>query len=454
MREWYMNGSGTQPTSRSGAVLSPTLTTRLSGALLLMARAVWLVLVVPSLGLFVVGLPVYSQQLQRAQVCGPGACLNGGLTVKDLQDLVSHGISVNGYAAVLTIFIAIIVAIWCAVGFLLFWRRSDDWLALLAAFFLVMLGITLNGNALLALALTSPALPVPFSLVSFLAGVSFSGFFLFFPTGRLVPRWMGLILLLNIISAFLGNFPSPISPFTANWPGWLTLPLYLVLYGPIICSQLYRYRRVSTPVQRQQTKWVVFGVTVLVGVFIGLLLISSIPSLSNSLVLNEVWTLTLPIASLAIPLSIGFSILRYRLYDIDVLINRTLVYGTLTLILTVVYVGLVIGLSALLRGIINQDSGVAIVLSTLIAFFMAQPLRKRLQAIIDRRFYRRKYDAAKTLEAFSATLRHEVDLSQLREHLLTVVQETMQPTQVSLWVRSPDHHGHQRTPWRANPPVL
>src|SRR5215467_14236620 len=86
---------------------------------------------------------------------------------------------------------------------------SHDWLARLSAFFLVMVGITLNGNALLALALTSPALPVPFSLVSFLAGVSFSGFFLFFPTGRLVPRWTGLILLLNIISAFLGNFPSP-----------------------------------------------------------------------------------------------------------------------------------------------------------------------------------------------------------------------------------------------------
>jgi len=412
-----------------------------------MARAVWLALVVPSLGLFVVGLPVYYQQLQRAQVCGPGACLTGGLSVKDLQDLVSHGFSVSEYAAVLTIFIAIIAAIWCAADFLLFWRSSDDWLARLSAFFLVMLGITLTGNSLVALALTSPVLDVPFGLVNFLAQVSFGGFFLFFPNGRLVPRWMGLILLLNIIYAFCGNFPSPISPFNANWPGWLTLPIYLVLYGPIIFSQIYRYRRVSTPTQRQQTKWVVFGVTVFVGVFIGLLLISSIPSLYNSLLLNEVWTLTLPIASLAIPLSIGFSILRYRLYDIDVLINRTLVYGTLTISLALVYVGLVIGLGSLVRLFTGQlaQSPVVIVASTLAIAALFQPLRQRIQAIIDHRFYRRKYDAARTVAAFSATLRNEVELTQISEHLVAVVRETMQPERISLWLRKSDHERKPNT---------
>lgn len=308
-----MHQSNAEGKSARHPAVSSTATTRLSGPFLHIARAVWLALVVPSLGLFVAGLPVYSQELQRAQVCGAGACLNGGLTGQDLQDLASHGFSLSAYATVLTIFIAILAAAWCAVGFLLFWRRSDDWLALLAAFFLVMFGITLNGNALLALALTSPALHVPFSLVSFLAGVSFSGFFLFFPTGRLVPRWMGLILLLNIISAFFADFPSPISPFNANWPRWLTLPMYLVLYGPIIFSQIYRYWRVSTPVQRQQTKWVVFGVTVALGTFVGLLVISGLfPSFPTPFA-NAGWTITLPIAFLAVPLSIGFSILRYRL---------------------------------------------------------------------------------------------------------------------------------------------
>ena len=141
---------------------------------------------------------------------------------------------------------------------------------------------------------------------------------------------------------------------------------------------------------------------------------------------------------LFISLSFGFAMLRSRLWEIDVLINRTLVYGTLTLILTGGYVGLVIGLQALLRGVISQDNNVAIVLSTLAIATLFQPLRARLQALIDRRFYRRKYDATKTLQAFSASLRNEVDLQQLSEQLVAVVQETMQPSHVSLWLRPPE----------------
>ncbi len=156
--------------------------------------------------------------------------------------------------------------------------------------------------------------------------------------------------------------------------------------------------------------------------------------------------------ALFVPLSFGFAMLRSRLWEIDVLINRTLVYGALTASLALVYFGLVIGLQALLRGIISQDSSVAIVLSTLAIAALFQPLRRRIQRIIDRRFYRSKYDAARTVAAFSATLRQEVDLDQLREHLLTVVQETMQPAHVSLWLRPPEHKGTQRAPWRGNPP--
>ncbi len=134
------------------------------------------------------------------------------------------------------------------------------------------------------------------------------------------------------------------------------------------------------------------------------------------------------------------------MWDIDVLINRTLVYGALTVSLTGVYVSLIIGLSALLRGIISQDNSVAIVLSTLAIYFLFQPLRRRIQRSIDRRFYRRKYDAAKTLAAFSATLRNELDLATLSEHLRAVVQETMQPSHVSLWVRPPEP-SRKRTTW-------
>jgi hypothetical protein len=145
--------------------------------------------------------------------------------------------------------------------------------------------------------------------------------------------------------------------------------------------------------------------------------------------------------------------LRARLWDIDVLINRTLVYGTLTLLLTGIYVGLVIGLSALLRRIISQDSSVAIVLSTVAIYLLFQPLRRRIQRSIDRRFYRSKYDATKTLAAFSAALRNEVDLSHLSEQLVAVVSEMMQPAFLSLWLY-PSHPSASRgepTPTELDP---
>ncbi|HEY6286435.1 MAG TPA: hypothetical protein VIX20_12285 [Ktedonobacteraceae bacterium] len=150
--------------------------------------------------------------------------------------------------------------------------------------------------------------------------------------------------------------------------------------------------------------------------------------------------------TLLFPLSIGMAMLRSRLWDIDRLINRTLVYVTLTASLALVYFGLIFALQYLLRGIIDQHNDVAIVVSTLAIAALFQPLRRRIQGIIDPRFYRRKYDAARTLAAFSATLRDEVDLSQLSEHLLNVVQETMQPARLAVVARdqpgeTPKHQG-------------
>ncbi len=146
--------------------------------------------------------------------------------------------------------------------------------------------------------------------------------------------------------------------------------------------------------------------------------------------------------------------LRSRLWDIDIIINKTLVYGLLTTLLAAIYAGLIIGLQALLGTIIKQNNAVAIVISTLAIWALFQPLRHRIQTIIDRRFYRRKYDAAKTVADFSTTLRQEVDLDQLREHLVAVVEETIQPAHISLWLRPPEHDGNRHAPWRANPQRL
>ncbi len=152
-------------------------------------------------------------------------------------------------------------------------------------------------------------------------------------------------------------------------------------------------------------------------------------------------------AGLIVPLSIAFSILRYRLWDIDLLINRTLVYTTLTASLAMIYFGSVVLLQHLVNGVTGQvgQSPLVIVASTLAIAALFHPLRRRIQKIIDKRFYRRQYDAAKIIAAFSATLRNEVDLEQLREQLVAVVQETMQPSHVSLWLRPPEPSRKRKT---------
>jgi len=198
-------------------------------------------------------------------------------------------------------------------------------------------------------------------------------------------------------------------------------------------------------VQRQQTKWLVFAFSVNVVLLVLFLAIGGlVPAFNQPDSPYRLARATMTIIFfLLIPLSIGLAILRYRLWDIDVIINRTLVYGTLTAMLALVYVGPVIVLQFLQNGLAGQaaENPLTVVASTLVIAALFNPLRRRIQAFIDRRFYRRKYDAARTLEAFSATMRDEVDLNQLSEQLVAVVQETMQPTFISLWLRKSEHEG-------------
>ncbi len=444
-----MNVADTERKSGSGSVVSSTANTRLSGTRLIIARTVWLALVIPSMGLFVASLPVYYTLIQRACVDLATCNLNGALTAKGLHDLSTFGLSVSAYAALLTIFFTIVVAIWSGIGFLIFWRRSDEWFALFLAFFLVIFNISYQGFPISALALAYPALDVPIRFLSALGLASIVLFLVLFPNGRLVPRWMGLFLLFGLIGAVSSVLPST-SRFNSDNLLWLLGLVNQVVFVAIIFSQIYRYRRVSTRVERQQTRWVVLGIiTVVTGIFVVLPIFDFFFPMFNQI--NTPSSLIFgfapyPLLLLSIPVTVGIAVLRYRLYDIDVLINRTLVYGTLTVLLALVYFGLVIGLGSLMRLFTGQlsQSPVIIVASTLVIAALFQPLRRRLQSIIDRRFYRRKYDAARILAAFSVTLRNEVDLNQLREELVAVVQETMQPSHVSLWLRPPEQKGKDK----------
>jgi hypothetical protein len=213
--------------------------------------------------------------------------------------------------------------------------------------------------------------------------------------------------------------------------------LFFGLIGGAVLAQVYRYRRVSTPVHRQQTKWVVFGIAVGGAGLVGTsTLVSAVPAIEQSGPLGQMIGTTISEGFvLLLPLSIGVAMVRSGLYEIDVIINRTLVYGSLTATLVVVYLGCVIGLQYVLRALTVEGSNLTIVASTLLIAALFAPLRRRIQSFIDRRFYRRKYDAAKTLEAFAGRLREETDLEALGGELVGVVRETMQPAHVSLWLR-------------------
>jgi hypothetical protein len=264
--------------------------------------------------------------------------------------------------------------------------------------------------------------------------------FYLFPDGRLVPRWSPLLAAPWILVQG-GRYFFPDSPFSyLKWPIALYWLLFFGGITPALAAQIYRYRRVSGPLQRQQTKVVVFGVAVAGGGYLGVFLsqVVLMPFLQRNVLANLAFATAMYAVLLLLPLSLGVAILRYRLWDVDVLINRTLVYGTLTATLGALYLGSIVGLIALLRGFTGERSTVAIVIATLVIVALFQPLRRRIQTDIDRRFYRRKYNAAQALAAFSARLRDEVDLNAVTADLVAVVDETMQPAHISLWLREPE----------------
>ena len=330
--------------------------------------------------------------------------------------------------------------VFLSIGGFIFWRKSSEPIALVASFFFVSIGLSPFFPSIPPSSTYPPE--VIFSNIYGMCVFTALGFFLVtFPDGRFVPRWSWLLVVLWLVLAIFNEVPGAYN--INSWPPLLNAAGEVLTYGGTLCVLIYRYVRVFSYSQRQQAKWLLFGFG---GVFALIILYDIIGNLVPGLGTPDSpyqlanGTIT-TIAFLFVPLSVGIAILRARLWDIDVLIRRTIVYSTLTASLVLIYVGLVFIFGTLLRNVFlgQQENPLVIVVSTLVIAALFQPLRQGIQRIIDRRFYRRKYDAAKTLEAFSATLRSEVDLSQLSEHLLNVVQETMQPAHVSLWLRKSDN---------------
>ena len=397
----------------------PEANTRVRGRGLVLAWILWVTIALLALLIYIFGLPTYYTQLHT--VCTTGVCVPGQLSPTRAQALYRMNFSLSLYAAIgigLNIATALV---WFIIAAVLFWRQSDDWMALLVALALVLVGATVPPDQ------SAPAWQWPVRCVDFLAVVLLFLVFSLFPNGRFVPRWMCWLPVVYIVLNLADLFPNLLFALP-SWLNQLYLLLTLGCIGLLGVTQIYRYRRMSNAIERQQIKWVVFSCAVVIsGECVFWLLLLIFPSLGQVASLYDLYFNPVSIILiLLIPLSLGIAILRYRLWDIDVLINRTLVYGTLTGILALAYVGNIIAFQFLLRGLFHQTSEVAIVISTLVIAALFQPLRKRIQQVIDRRFYRRKYDAARTLAAFGATLRHEVDLNQLHEQLVAVVSTAAQ----------------------------
>jgi hypothetical protein len=357
-----------------------------------------------------------------------------GWTPEQLQSVMSEmRIQPEVVTGAMLVSSLVCLACFWGVGGLLFWHKSRTWVGLLASFILFMTGPGFSN-----LLLTQAEIPLwsknLISLAAFFVWPTFFVMLYLFPNGSFVPHFTRYLAAFPYLLFFISTFVLPTAEGVFEW-----LLLLFAVGG--LASQVYRYRKISTPADRQQTKWILFAL----GVFVGILVQAQItpfllPALSTKSpagFLNE-WIgygiVGILIPAL-IPLSIGISILRYRLWDIDVIIRRTLVWSVLTGLLGLVFFGGVTLLQALFSAVSGQRSAVAIVISTLLIAALFNPLRQRVQAFVDRRFYRRKYNAEQALASFAALAREEVDLEEISERMLAVVEETVQPEHASLWLR-------------------
>ncbi len=393
------------------------LDTRLHGRRLMLTRGVWLALVILTLGTYFASLPVYMAQLQT--FCAGTACAYGQLSSGQGGVLKVIGLSTGDYAAYTIALTFASVVVCLVVSTLIILRRSDDRMALLVALMLVTLGPVI---AVTTVAENPSPWQVPNECLSFVALALLVLVFSLFPSGQFVPRWTRwstVVCLAGVVlSAFFSNAPSPLNTHA-------DMSLFVMIGElPILAiTQLYRYRRVSSPMQRQQTKWVVFGIAVPIIVFVsGTVLALIFPALAepNSLYLLAYYVVIICLP-LFIPLSFGFAMLRYRLWDIDIIINRTLVYGALTAIVVGVYV-LVVGV----LGTLLHTSGNFLIslLATGLVAVLFQPLRARLQRMINRLVYGERDDPYGVLSRLGSRL----EATLVPEKVLPTIVETVAQT--------------------------
>ena len=411
----------------------------LEGRWLTLARVAWLLITAVGVVMYAIGAQLLFQQL--ATTCSGSDCLRQQLSPEALPAMAEIGLTLTGYATlqlIPTVFFAVVCV---AMGVLIFWQRSHELMAFSSSLWLVTFGLTLFEEEVRATGAAYPWLQPAALIVAWLGGVVLLPlFFCIFPNGRFAPRWSKWGWLITcVLFVSLGAASELLPIFDAIYKAYGGYLWFTMLLGGITI-QFYRYRYLSTANERQQTKWVVFAFLVTVAVlvimfFINPLFLDFRVAETEKAVRNILGNAISTFAFLMIPLGIGISILRHRLYDIDVIIRRTMQYSIVSAVLAAVYFGSITVIQGGVTAVTGTQSPLAIVLSTLIVAALFSPLRRRVQTAVDRRFYRQKYDAQQILAQFAQTARDEVELENLTNELTRIVQETMQPEQASIWLK-------------------
>ncbi len=405
-------------------------------------RALWLATFALIVALYLVGLPLFYGQMLAAAKPSNEALADPALPAI----LAEAGISAQTYAVyklivVLSGFSLVVVAA------IIFWRRNYDRSAVVISYLLLLAGT--GDIPALALSLAGQAGIWLGRVLTMVSANAMTLLFFLFPTAYFVPRWTRWVALFFFLVT-LPSFVAPGSQFDLLG-GPVGFILVFPILGSFIYAQVYRYRRVSGPVERLQSRWAMLGLLALpLSWAIHWVLLFVAPSFDQisadtitTRILLDIF-LFQPLV-LLFPIGVGIAILRYRLYDIDVVIRKTLVYSVLTVLLALVYFGVVIvlqGLFGRLAGV-AEGSTLAVVISTLAIAALFTPLRRRIQDGIDRRFYRKKYNAQQVLAQFAQTARDETDLDALLAELVRVVDETLQPEHVSVLLFSVKPATHQ-----------
>lgn len=407
--------------------------------LLSVARIGVLLLMLSMVVLWAASLPAYYHRVTTLTVTTyseAGEVVASNALIQ--QEAAARGLSLSAAALYEILRDGFQAAVWFGVAVLILWRARSQWFGLFTALVLVCVGA--NGlTTVLQVTQPFPAVLFVFDLLSWLAWPALFVWLYWFPGQKPVPSWtlwpIGILCTLFFLitaAAVLAAWEIVPAVFYRLHPQ-IGPPMLLLVLAIILYSQVYRYRHAYSSVERQQVKWFVFSLVVLLATVLLVVFVDLI-DVKHPLLVDDLVGFTI----LVVPISIGLAVLRYRLFDVDLIIRKTIAYSLLSATLLLVYFGSVAVLSSISSAVSGRSSAVVTVLATLTIAAIFSPLRRRIQNAIDQRFYRRKYDAAQVLATFAVTARDETDLDRLTAELARVVQQTMQPERTVVWLKPTD----------------